>query len=51
MELTKEEKEMLKRIKTKKQLVLPEQRSPDYYEGFYDAVHLVITALKEKERN
>ena len=51
MELTQEEKEMLEKIKIRKCVVLPEQRSTDYYEGFYDAVQLIMTALKTRERD
>lgn len=51
MELTQEEKEMLEKIKTRKCVVWPEQRSADYYEGFYDAAQLIMTALKTRERD
>ena len=51
MELTQEEKEMLEKLKTQKCVVLPEQRSADYYEGFYDAAQLIMTALKIRGRD
>ena len=51
MELTREEKEILENLKAQKCVVLPEQRSADYYEGFYDAAQLIMTALKTKERD
>ena len=46
----KYEKEMLEKLKTQKCVVLPEQRSTDYYEGFYDAAQLIMAALKARER-
>ena len=43
MKLTQEEKEILEKQKC---VVLPEQRSADYYEGFYDAAQLIMATLK-----
>lgn len=48
---TQEEKELLEKLKTQKCVVLPEQRSTDYYEGFYDAAQLIMKALKTRERD
>ena len=50
MELTQEEKELLEKLKTQKCVILEEQRSADYYEGFYDAAQLIMAALKARER-
>ena len=50
MELTQEEKEFWEKLKTQKCVVLQEQRSTDYYEGFYDAAQLIMAALKARER-
>lgn len=51
MEMTREEKEMLEKLKTQKCVVLPEQRSAEYYEGFYDAAQLIMAALKTRDRD
>ena len=50
-ELTEKDKETFwKKLMTEKCVVLPVQRSADYYEGFYDAAQLIMAALKARER-
>lgn len=51
LETTQEEKEFWERLKTQKCVIAPEQRSADYYEGFYDAAQLIVSALKARERD
>ena len=46
MELTKETKEMLEKLKKQKCVVLPGEKSSDYYEGFYDGVQAILKIIK-----
>ena len=45
-----DEKVFWEKLMTEKCVVLPVQRSADYYEGFYDAAQLIMAALKARER-
>ena len=46
MELTQEEKEMMEKLKTQKCVVLPDEKSYDYYEGFYDGIQAILKIIK-----
>ena len=46
MELTQEENEMLEKLKTQKCVVLPDKKSSDYYEGFYDGIQAILKIIK-----
>ena len=46
MELTQEEKEMLEKLKTQKCVILTDEKSSDYYEGFYDGVQAILKIIK-----
>ena len=46
MELTQEEKEMLEQLKTQKCVVLPCEKSSDYYVGFYDGIQAILKIIK-----
>ena len=49
--MTEEDKKVFwEKLMTEKRVVLPVQRSADYYEGFYDAAQLIMAALKARER-
>ena len=46
MELTQETKEMLEAVKAQKFVVLPDEKSYDYYEGFYDGIQAILKIIK-----
>ena len=46
MELTQEEKEMMEKLKTQKCVVLQDEKSYDYYEGFYDGIQAILKIIK-----
>ena len=50
MELTKEEKERLEflkaQINAQKYVIVPEEKSFDYYEGFYDGIQAILKIIK-----
>ena len=46
MELAQEENEMLEKLKAQKCVVLPDEKSSDYYEGFYDGVQAILKIIK-----
>ena len=46
MELTQEEKEMLEMLNAQKCVVLPDEKSSDYYEGFYDGIQAILKIIK-----
>ena len=46
MELTQETKEMLEALKAQKGVALPDEKSSDYYEGFYDGIQAILKIIK-----
>ena len=50
MELTEKEKERLEflkaQINSQKCVIVPEEKSFDYYEGFYDGIQTIIKIIK-----
>ena len=46
MELTQETKKMLEALKEQKCVVLPDEKSSDYYEGFYDGIQAILKIIK-----
>ena len=46
MELTQETKEILEALMSQKCVVLPDEKSSDYYEGFYDGIQAILKIIK-----
>ena len=46
MELTQEEKEFLEKLEAQKCVVFPDEKSSDYYEGFYDGIQAILKIIK-----
>lgn len=46
MEPTQEKEDFLEKLKAQKCVVLPDEKSSDYYEGFYDGIQAILKIVK-----
>ena len=46
MEATEEYKEFIKNLSSQGCVIMPDEKSSDYYEGFYDGIQEILKIIK-----